>query len=180
MRYWKCIESKREDWFTVGKIYRSEDGKVKDNDRDLRDTNAILYCDIYKFTEVAEQDYIKQEKGEDKMKDLRNLIIVGRIVKFDDGKISKVETNRWEELSFSGEHWFPVARLNSDLKYSGVKIVEIYGRCSSNEDAWKLSTDYRDLIWKRTTKSPTQIKLEELEKKQRELADEMEKLRKEM
>ena len=77
MRYWKCIESMIEDWFTVGKIYKSEDGKVKDNDRDLRDSDAIFNFELYKFTEVAEQDYIKQEKGEDKMKDIRNLIVVG-------------------------------------------------------------------------------------------------------
>ena len=97
MRCWKCIESKREDWFTVDKIYKSEDGKIKDNDGDLRDADVILNCDLYKFTEVKEQDYVKQEKGENKMEDLGSLIVVGRVVKFDDGKISRVEINNWEE-----------------------------------------------------------------------------------
>ena len=168
-----------EDYFIEGDIIEFKNGHTRWRDG----SDSYIYKDYAEFisrniTRIGYFELI--EDVENKMEDLRELIVVGRVVKFDDGKISRVEINNLEELCFSGEHWFPVARLNSNLKYSDMKIVEIYGRCGSNADAWKLSTDHRNLIWKRTEKSPTQFKLEELEKKQREIADEMEKLRKEM
>ena len=58
MRYWKCVESKREDWFTIGKIYRSEDDRngVIDDQKDVRGDGVFLNT-LYKFTEVTEQHY---------------------------------------------------------------------------------------------------------------------------
>ena len=175
MRYWKCVRSNRENKFTVGKIYRT----FEDGDGLIADNRESGWINPSRMSKVAEFIEIKEE-GENKMEDLRELLKVGYIVKFEDNKLSKIEINSYADLSFSGEHWFPLERLKSDLTYSDMKIIEVYGRCSSNADAWKLSTDNRELIWKRTELSPTQLKLEELEKKQREIADEMEKLRKEL
>ena len=66
--------------------------------------------------------------------------------------------------------------LLDDSKMTEYDIMEIRGYADVNQ----FEIETRPLIWKRTEKSPTQLKLEELEKKQREIADEMEKLRKEL
>ena len=180
MRRFKClsVDTTNMRHFTIGKIYETDDNML--NYR----LDGGHYCPLIENGDVAcglVFEEIKEE-GENKMEDLRELLKVGYIVKFEDNKLSKIEINSYAELSFSGEHWFPLERLKSDLTltYSDMKIIEVYGRCSSNADAWKLSTDNRELIWKRTEISPTQLKLEELEKKQREIANEMEKLRKEL
>ena len=59
-------------------------------------------------------------------------------------------------------------------------LSESFSACQAIGNNFDISTSNRPLIWKREEKSPTQLKLEELEKKQREIADEMEKLRKEL
>ena len=178
MRRFKClsVDTTNMRHLTIGKIYETDDNML--NYR----LDGGHYCPLIENGDVAcglVFEEIKEE-GENKMEDLKELLKVGYIVKFEDNKLSKIEINSYAELSFSGEHWFPLERLKSDLTYSDMKIIEVYGRCSSNADAWKLSTDNRELIWKRTEISPTQLKLEELEKRQREIADEMEKLRKEL
>ena len=168
-------------FFTNGEVYEFRNGICAWDYGD----KSRLYESFEQFIEKNSMFWkgcfeLIKEEGENKMVDLRELLNVGYIVKFEDNKLSKIEINSYADLSFSGEHWFPLERLKSDLTYSDMKIIEVYGRCSSNADAWKLSTENRPLIWKRTEISPTQLKLEELEKKQREIADEMEKLRKEL
>ena len=67
-------------------------------------------------------------------------------------------------------------KLLDNSNMSEYDIMEIRGYA----DVDQTRIDNRPLIWKRVELSPTQLKLEELEKKQREIADEMEKLRKEL
>lgn len=126
-----------------------------------------------------------KEEGENKMEDLRELLKQGYVVVHIDDTLSKVEMNSEGKLVISGDdHWCLVDKLTKELYgYNGspkVAIKEIYEYSYYNSHAHKVSLDGRELIWKRTEFSPTQLKLEELEKKQREIADEMEKLRKEL
>ena len=185
MRYWKCVESKREDWFTVGKIYRSEDDRngVIDDQKDVRG-DGVFSNTLYKFTEVTEQDYIKQEEGETKMEDLRELIKPCYAVRIRDG--------RWL-IAFMRKDGDIAMQEIRDISW-GVTLVSSFTKdlCNSNSSQYDImeirscadgdqtNIESRDVIWKRTEKSPTQLKLENLEKKQREIADEMEKLRKEL
>ena len=126
-----------------------------------------------------------EEEGENKMEDLRESLEQGFVVKHIDDTLSKVEMNSEGKLVISGDdHWCLVDKLTKELYgYNGdpkVTIKEIYGYSDYNSYAHKVSLDGRELIWKRIELSPTQLKLEELEKKQREIANEMEKLRKEL
>ena len=66
--------------------------------------------------------------------------------------------------------------LLDNSKMPEYDIMEIRGYADVNQ----FEIETRPLIWERTELSQTQLKLEELEKKQREIADEMEKLRKEL
>ena len=187
MRYWKCVESKREDWFTVGKIYRSEDDRngVIDDQKDVRG-DGVFSNTLYKFTEVTEQDYIKQEEGEDKMEDLRELIKPCYVVKLRGENEWCLAMNRrdgtigFNSINNIGRGITRMSSLDKNLlddsKMSEYDIMEIRGYADVNQ----FEIETRPLIWKRTEKSPAQIKLEELEKKQREIVDEMEKLRKEL
>jgi len=76
--------------------------------------------------------------------------------------------NHTETLEYKGE---------SDKHFDIIEVFEMnYGFVLKNlEDGTNLKS-----IWKRQEKSPTQIKLEELETKQREIADEIKQLRESM
>ena len=124
--------------------------------------------------------------------DLRKLLKQGYVVEHMDGDLSKVEMNANMETIISGEHrWFPIENLNEQLEYicyftsdkdyvGKVKIKAIYGLSESNWTACKISREDRETIWKRENKTEIQIKLEELEKQQREIADKIAELRKEI
>lgn len=62
----------------------------------------------------------------------------------------------------------------------GCDIMEIYGHRRFACDCNELSVTDREKIWVREEMSPMQIKLEELEKQQREIADKIAELRKEI
>ena len=179
MRYWKCIGNEFNKYFTIDKIYSTDDNghDIKDDKNGKYQTQVTEMCSA-KFIEV-------KEEGENKMEDLRGLLKQGYVVVHIDDTLSKVEMNSEGKLVISGDdHWCLVDKLTKELYgYNGdtkVAIKEIYGYSDYNSHAHKVSLDGRELIWKRTEISPTQLKLEELEKKQREIADEMEKLRKEL
>ena len=124
--------------------------------------------------------------------DLRKLLKQGYVVEHMDGDLSKVEMNADGELIISGENrWFPIEKLTEQLEYicyftsdkdyvGKVKIKAIYGLSESNWKAYKTSREDRKTIWKREEKTEMQIKLEELEKQQREIADKIAELRKEI
>ncbi len=189
MRYWKCVGlNDKSSNFTLGRVYESDNngfGIVNGDGVHMLGLSTLAKRGTWnafntksQFTEVCEQDYINQEKGFGGMEDLKELLKVGYIVKVlyeGDESLCHVMINSYDELILSGEKYW--ARLD---KVSILRIIEVYDRVSYNtREALKLNTRDRKLIWKRTVKSPTQLKLEELKKKQREIADEMEKLRKE-
>lgn len=124
--------------------------------------------------------------------DLRKLLKQGYVVEHMDGDLSKVEMNANGELIISGEHrWFPIEKLTEQLECTcyftndrdyvdKAKIKAVYGLSESNWMAHKISREGRKTIWKREEKTELQIKLEELEKQQREIADKIAELRKEI
>ena len=133
------------------------------------------------------QEEIREEKGENKMEDLRELIKPCYVVKFrgveqgwclamnrSNGEIgfNSIDNLRRGIIRMSSFD----EKLLDDSNMSEYDIMEIRGYA----DVDQTRIDNRPLIWKRVELSPTQLKLEELEKKQREIADEMEKLRKEL
>ena len=179
MRYWKCVRSNRENKFTVGKIYRTfEDGGGL-----IADNRESGWINPSRMSKVAEFIEIKEE-GENKMEDLRELIKPCYVVVRRDGSICGIfETNKGLKLQeVLGTSKCYLGDYNEDLlkgnfEIEDTDIMEVYGL---SEYSFEISTEGRPLIWKRTELSPTQLKLEELEKRQREIADEMEKLRKEL
>ena len=151
---------------------------------DINISDFKEWTDRMNYTNQSKWELI-EEKGENKMEDLRELLEQGFVVKHIDDKLSKIEMNSEGKLVISGDdHWCLVDKLTKELYgYNGdtkVAIKEIYGYSDYNSHAHKVSLDGRELIWKRIELSPTQLRLEELEKKPREIADEIEKLRKEL
>ena len=121
---------------------------------------------------------------ENDMEDLRKLIKPCYAVKFRNGnyaitfmrKDNGINFNRIEDISNGVTKLsdFDENLMDND-GYSHYDIMEIRGYADVNQK----NIEGRGIIWKREEKAPTQLKLEELEKKQREIADEMKKLRKE-
>jgi len=172
--------------FTIGKIYETDDDML--NYR----LDGGHYCPLIENGDVAcglVFEEIKEE-GENKMEDLRELIKPCYVVKFRDGRIGKVEQIVDNKLALydveDSSSWMDFeSNYNKDLTFSESgweqwDILEIYGYAYSGNKGYATTINSRPLIWKRTEISPTQLKLEELEKKQREIANEMEKLRKEL
>jgi len=181
MRYWKCVRSNRENKFTVGKIYRT----FEDGDGLIADNRESGWINPSRMSKVAEFIEIKEE-GENKMEDLRELIKPCYVVRFRGEEDWCLAMNRTDgTIGFNSINNIRrgIIRMSSldenlldNSKMSEYDIMEIRGYGNVNQ----FDTENRPLIWKRTELSPTQLKLEELEKKQREIADEMEKLRKEL
>ena len=178
MRYWKCIGNEFNKYFTIDKIYSTDDNgyDIKDDKNDKYPTKVIEMCSA-KFEEV-------KEEGENKMEDLRELIKPCYVVVRRDGSICGIfATNRGLKLQTSlGSGMCFLEDYNKNLlkeesEIDNTDIMKIY---SLSKYSFDISINNRHLIWKRIELSPTQLKLEELEKKQREIADEMEKLRKEL
>jgi len=117
--------------------------------------------------------------------DLRELIKPCYAVRIRDGrwliafmrKDGGVNLNRIDDVSHgvTKVSSFDENLLDSD-SVSCYDIMEIRGFTNTNQYDIK----NREIIWERIEKSPTQIKLEELEKQQREIADKIAELRKEI
>ena len=186
MRRFKClsVDTTNMRHFTIGKIYETDDNML--NYR-LDGGDIVSYCPLIDVERGLVFEEIK-EKGENKMEDLRELIKPCMVVRFRDGRIGKVEQIVNEKLALydveDSSSWMNFD-YNKDLTFLTIgweqwDILEIYGYSHSGNKGYATTINSRPLIWKRTEISPTQLKLEELEKKQREIADEMEKLRKEL
>jgi hypothetical protein len=101
------------------------------------------------------------------------------------GRIEEVKRGLCVSVVNKKTDWNELNDYNEDLTYNGScgngwDIMKVYGFCDYGCGKYLLNTEYRELLWERIEKSPQQLKLEELETKQREIADEMAKLRKEM
>lgn len=178
MRYWKCVSTPYCN-LTVGKVYETDDlgnGLIDDNGSRHSNDDRIMDFKVSKFEEV---------KGEDEVEDLREMLKVGYVVKYRNGEFRMVMETEMG-ICFVNSNGYYLAKTDFDKNLKVISmcetfdIVEVYGFKCHYSDCLEVSSKYRKLIWKREEKSPTEIKLEELEKKQREIADEMEKLRKEL
>ena len=174
----KCLDVRGYDkYYTKGKIYEVVDGVFTYDDGDV-------FGNITSFDDFNASTFAIWELIEDSS-DLRTMLKQGCVVVHVDDTLSKVEMNNEGKLVISGDdHWCCVSSLAKNLsgymEDQSADIKEVYGHSRYNQYAHTVSLYGRELIWKRTEISPTQLKLEELEKKQREIADEMEKLRKEL
>ena len=175
MRKWRCIKSNNKECFTVGKIYTTDDygnGLTSDDGDDDWCRPSIMHenaefeeitsftqsdlkpCMFVKLRGYEEWHIIVQAKDGLHINSLKNF-----------GCISSID----EYIDFRYE--------DDDEVFRQYDIVEVKDLSDTyvNRELFESET-----LWKLQEKSPQQIKLQELELKQREIADEMEKLRKEM
>ena len=153
---------------------------------DINATNGkACYKNGYRFTGLSCSDVIVMEsaiefekmiKGDTMTKS--DLVVGKHVVKTREGKYYLVLEN---ELVGLNNYFGSCLKFHNEyLNYencSHCDIVEIYvmkiGFILNNlKDETNLTS-----IWKRQEKSPTQLKLEELENEQRELADKIKQLR---
>lgn len=173
----KCLDARGCSGYTNGKIYEVVDGVFTYNSG-----NNIIGIDS--FDEFNNMTSAIWELVEDSS-DLRELIKPCYAVRIRDG--------RWL-IAFTKKDGDIAMQDITDISY-GVTAVSNFEKNTLNHrnseqydimeirgyaNADQTNIENRDVIWKREEKSPTQLKLEELEKKQREIADEMENLRKEL
>ena len=175
MRKWRCIKSNNKECFTVGKIYTTDDDGydlVGDNGEDdwCRPSSMRAIAQFEEITSFAQSDlkpcmFVKlrgyeewciiiQAKNGLHINSLNNMRCMASINNYVDFR-----------HAYKGEEF----RQFDILEVKDVNDKLINGCVVSSPTLWKLEE-----------KSPQQIKLQELELKQREIADEMAKLRKEM
>lgn len=173
------------DFFTNGDIFVFKNGRTtwKNGNESFDYDNFLELINNNGWVDLLEE---VKEEGEDKMEDLRELVKPCYVVKIRGENEWCLAMNRrdgtigFNSINNIGRGITRMSSLDKNLlddsKMSEYDIMEIRGYADVNQ----FEIETRPLIWKRTEKSPTQLKLEELEKKQREIADEMEKLRKEL
>jgi hypothetical protein len=167
MRKWKCIETKKQN-FTAGKIYEENQNGYLTNDFGIVDI-----CFPINFANTKFEEF----KGFT-LADLKPCMVVVR----RDGSVCgtfqlKDELKLQEDLN--GVNCC-TDNYNDDLTSKLSKKFDIMQVYNFSDNFFEISIEQRELLWERIEKSPRQLKLEELETKQREIADEMAKLRKEM
>ena len=182
MRKWRCIKSNNKEYWTVGKIYTTNDegkGLVSDNDKEggcnwiepwrmrgywylgaqFEEITSFTQSDLKPCMFVKLRGYeewciiIQAKNGLhiNSLNDMRCMAPINNYVNF---------RHVYKEKEFRQFDILEVKDINDKL---------INGCVFNSPTLWKLEE-----------KSPQQIKLKELELKQREIADEMAKLRKEM
>lgn len=175
-------------FFTNGEVYEFRNGICTWDYGD----KSRLYESFEQFIEKNSMFWkgcfeLIKEEGENKMEDLRELIKPCYVVRFRGGvngwAIAMNRSNGRIGFNSIDNLQRGIVRMSSfdeklldNSNMSEYDIMEIRGYA----DVDQTRIDNRPLIWERTEISPTQLKLEELEKRQREIADEMEKLRKEL
>ena len=132
MRYWKCIRTRDEYSFKVGKIYVTdhEGACFKDEANFYYSESYIddmMYAD---FEEVTKEDWMEQEYKayyeEEKMKNKRywkciesnndNDFTVGRVYVSDENKQNTLDNEDWlwEDCEIDGLHSFKFAEVDKD------------------------------------------------------------------
>ena len=174
-------------FFTNGEVYEFRNGICTWDYGD----KSRLYESFEQFIEKNSMFWkgcfeLIKEEGENKMEDLRELIKPCYVVRFRGEEDWCLAMNRTDgTIGFNSINNIRrgIVRMSSfdeklldNSNVSEYDIMEIRGYA----DVDQTNIEDRPLIWKCTEISSTQLKLEELEKKQREIADEMEKLRKEL
>ena len=156
---------------TIGMV-----GKITDIDR---------HDPKYRVTFEDDDWWDYNEEDLEKVEDLRELIKPSYAVRIRDGrwliafrrKDGDINLNRIDDIScgVTKVSDFDENLLDSD-SVSIYDIMEIRGYKNVNQT----NIAGREVIWERIEKSPTQIRLEELETVQRRIADEIAELRKEL
>ena len=155
------------DFFTNGDIFIFKNGITTWNNGN----ESLTYDNFLELIGRNSWDnYLEEvkEEGDNKMEDLRELIKPCMVVKFRDDVLTMVyDTQNGINFNTETNGYTDLKSLNEQLLYkddSHYDIVEIYGLypCTGSF-CHKISTKDRPLIWKREEKSPTQIKIEEIE-----------------
>lgn len=107
------------------------------------------YCIKHNHTVLEWFDYMPMKHQEV----LRVLLKPGYVVVHEDNSLSKVERNKNGKLILSGEkHCCLFADIQEDFSIkndAGGMIKEIYGYSNSKYDAYRLSLEGRNCVWKR-------------------------------
>jgi len=185
MRKWRCIKSNNKECFTVGKIYTTDDygyDLVGDNGDDDWCRPSIMH-ETAEFEETFEEIKLNEEIKPFTQSDLKPCMFVKLrgyeewciIIQAKDGlHINSLKDMRCM-ASINNYVNFRHVYKGKDFRQFDILEVKDVNYKFINGCVFDSKT-----LWKLEEKSPQQIKLEELELKQREIADEMAKLRKEM
>lgn len=187
MRKWRCIKSNNKKLFTcftVGKIYITDDNGYNL----IGDDGEDGWCPIWQMYENAEFEEIHEDEEIPTFtqSDLKPCMFVKLrgyeewciIIQAKDG----LHINSLKDMNCiaSIKNYVNFRNSYNGKEFRRFDILEVKDICGGFFNG----SDYRIMesktLWKLEEKSPQQIKLEELELKQREIADEMAKLRKEM
>lgn len=175
MRKWRCIKSNNKECFTVGKIYTTDDygnGLTSDDGDDD-------WCRPSIMSETAEFEEIKSFTQSDlkpcmfvKLRGYKEWCI---IIQAKNG----LHINSLKDMRCMApiNNYVDFRHAYKEKEFRQFDILEVK---DINDKFINGCVFDSKTLWKLEEKSPQQIKLEELELKQREIADEMAKLRKEM
>ena len=182
MRKWRCIKSNNKECWTVGKIYTTNDegkGLVSDNDKD----GGCNWIEPWRMREYWHNGAQFEEITSFTQSDLKPCMFVKLrgseewciIIQAKDG----LHINSLKDMTCvsSIDEYTNFRHEDDDEVFRQYDIIEVkdLSYTYSSRGCFDSPT-----LWKLEEKSPQQIKLQELELKQREIADEMAKLRKEM
>lgn len=181
MRKWngkiRCVSTEGYTCFTKGKVYEINDGSI---------TTDNGHID-YKYKSLSDFRNRVRAKFEEVFEDdLRELIKPCMVVVTRNGdKHITMQTVDGIILVDKDGRFLDVKSLDVDLKaryrvFERNDVMKVYGLKKFTTEMLNIDEEHRDLLWKREEKSPQQIKIEEIERKQRELADELAELRKDM
>ena len=191
---WKmrCLDNGGSSFCKTGNVYEAKDGKFQ-KEGGVNSTKYKSFEDFIMHNTNTPWELIKEE-SKFTLDDIKE----GYLVRIRDGRLLLVV--RMEDGGFIGydkklnyivdiNKSYYDAEMNSRYSiYNGEKyeivpnteeydITEAYGNISDEYDKALFSTSNRTLLYKREELSPQQLKLKELEDKQREIADEISKLR---
>lgn len=184
---WKmrCLDDAGLSFCKTGNVYEVKNGKFqKENGR-----NSCRYESFKHFVEGNQStDWeLVEEESEFTLDDIKE----GYLVKIRDGRLLLVVRMEDGELRGYDKNSTFVSGICENIHQKNMcaflshynDIMEVYGYGLLSKPHFDLkqflfSTYNRTLLYKREELSPQQLKLKELEDKQREIADEIYKLRK--
>lgn len=124
----------------------------------------------YRVTFEDEEWWDYNEEDLEKVEDPIDLIKPSYLLILEDGRKAKtLEIQSGTAIQYGTKGGWDELRVVID------KVQKIYGLCRYGARVCEFSEEDRPLIWEK--KSPTQIKLEELENEQRQIADKIAELR---
>lgn len=177
MRKWKCVEVGNKNEWTTGKIYETGD----DGNGLVSDGGSTGWVQPWNFSLGKAFGAKFEEVTQFTKADLKPCMVVvqrsGDIKIVAECKNGMVIVNK--DGIYGGLEYYNKDMICCD-GLNDFDIMQVYGFSVHSYAANVISIENRPLLWERIEKSPTQIKLEELEQKQREIANEIKKIREEM